>query len=107
MKSFAGRDDGTATILVAGLIAAFAGLAFVLAAVGGARIDAHQARLAADLAAVAGAFAQVYGEDGCAEAAGVAGLNEAHVVDCLPDSQDLVVTVEVGGARATARAGPI
>lgn len=107
MTRFPPGDDGNATIVTAGIIAALASLAFVVASVGGARVDAHQARLAADLAAVAGAFAQAYGENGCEKAHRIAALNKAEVTDCYPDSLDVIVTAEVGGEEATARAGPL
>lgn len=102
------RDDGgNATILAAGVIAALASLTFVLASLGGARLDTHQARLAADLAAVAGAYALFYGEDGCAQSRRVAELNEAILAGCEPDNADIVLTARVGKAEVRARAGPV
>lgn len=107
MSRFPRNDDGNATIVAAGIIAALAGLAFVVASVGGQRLDLHQARLAADLAAVAGAFTHHYGEDGCAEASRVARLNHAELSSCHPEDMDIVLTARVGGEEAMARAGPL
>lgn len=107
MSRFLRDDTGNATIVAAGIIAALAALCFLLASVGGALLDAHQARLSADLSAVAGAVAHNYGDDGCAEARRVAELNRAELHDCHPDDMDIVLTVAVGGKEVSARAGPL
>lgn len=107
LLGFVRSDEGYATILAAGIIAALAGLAFVVAALGAAQIEAHRAQVSADLAAVAGAFAHAYGEDGCAQARWVAELNDAPLVACQEEVDDLVVTSRYGRAEATALAGPL
>lgn len=107
MKRFPRDDAGNATVVAAGIIASLAALCFLLAAVGGALLNAHQARLAADLAAVAGAVAHNYGDDGCAAARQVAELNRAELVACHPEDMDIVLTARVKGKEVTARAGPL
>lgn len=101
------RDDGNVTILAAGIIAALAALAFVVAAIGTDRIDTHRAQRAADLAAVSGAHAHAYGEDGCGQARWVADMNNAVLTACETDEADVLVTVRVRTSEATAKAGPI
>ena len=61
-------------------------------------VERERARVAADAAALAG----VAGDRPAAEAVAVA--NGAVVVHWERDGDDVVVTVEVGGRRATARA---
>lgn len=107
MRRLLRDDSGNATIVAAGIIAALASLCFVVAAVGGERLAAHQARLAADLSAVAGAHALAYGEDGCDEAGRVAALNHADLTTCHPEDADIVLTARVDREEASARAGPI
>jgi secretion/DNA translocation related TadE-like protein len=76
--------------------------------VGVAVTDRHRAQVAADLGALAGAR---YAVDGagtvCGHAGEIVAANGGRLVKCRLDGLDLVVTAQVGPARATARAGPV
>jgi secretion/DNA translocation related TadE-like protein len=101
-------DRGSASVwlLAVGLVVVSVGLGAV--EVGVALTDRHRAQVAADLGALAGAR---YAKDGastaCARAEEVVGANGAKLVACQLDGLDLMVTTQVGPARATARAGPV
>jgi secretion/DNA translocation related TadE-like protein len=99
-------DRGAATIY-----AAATGLVFVLAGLGvamraAAVVAAAQARAAADLGALAGAQWVSLGS-ACPHATDIVAANRAKVVSCRVIGLDLVVTAEVRGQTATARAGPV
>jgi secretion/DNA translocation related TadE-like protein len=102
------RDRGSASLWLLGV-----GLAVVLVAVAAAMIASavvarHRAQAAADLGALAGAARVADGEaTACDRAAELVRANGAHLVGCRVDGLDVVVTVEVGRARASARAGPV
>lgn len=100
------RDDGSATVTSAGIIAAVAVLALTVAAVVAGVADSHRARVAADLSAVAGATAYYAGADTCAAAARTAELNGAQLNGCDIAGGDVVVGAARGRATAHARAGP-
>jgi secretion/DNA translocation related TadE-like protein len=75
---------------------------------GSAVVARHRAQAAADLAALAAAARLPGGaESACGEASVIADAMEADVTDCVVDELDMVVTVQVGRARAGARAGPV
>jgi secretion/DNA translocation related TadE-like protein len=75
---------------------------------GSAVVARHRAQAAADLAALAAAARLPAGaESACGEASVIADAMEADVTDCVVDELDLVITVQVGRARAAARAGPV
>lgn len=99
-------DEGYATIAAVGIIGAVASLLLVVAAVVSTVAARHEGQVAADLAAVAGAFALARGGDGCAQSREVAGLNGAELTHCRIEELDVVVSVSVRRAEATARAGP-
>ena len=93
-----GTDRGQALPIVIGVVAVLA--AFV-AGIGWFAIglrDAAQARTAADAAALAGV------EGGSGEAAHLAAANGGALISFAQQGDDIVVTVRVGRATATARA---
>ncbi|MDK8764073.1 flp pilus-assembly TadE/G-like family protein [Corynebacterium sp. MSK218] len=100
-------DDGYATVVTAGIIAAVASLLLAVAAVGSAVAARHAAQVAADLAAVAGAWDLAKGRDACSKAEEVAALNNARLDSCAVDDRDVEVTALIRGRSAIARAGPI
>jgi secretion/DNA translocation related TadE-like protein len=101
-----------AVAMIAVVVAITTGVAYVGVAV----IARHRAQTAADLAALAAAGRLTHGpEAACAQAAAVAAAMQTNVVRCEVDALDVVVVVEVsvtlgrldvGPARAVARAGP-
>lgn len=102
------RERGAATVYAAGtgLFLMLAGLAVALKA--GDIVSEAEARNAADLAALAGAMRASYGEVlACARASEIAGRNGATISKCTLSGFDLTVTVQMGPASATARAGPL
>jgi secretion/DNA translocation related TadE-like protein len=102
------RDRGSASVwlLAVGFVIVAVGIGAAL--VGAAVTDRHRAQVAADLGALAGAR---YAVDGAGAACGHAGdpvvANGGRLVDCRLDGLDLLVTAQVGPARAAARAGPV
>ena len=92
------RDDGQAVPLSAALVAVGAVLVLSMGSLAGDVVDAGRARSAADAAALAGVAG------GRAAAAGLAARNGATLVSWSQDGADVVVTVRVGDASATARA---
>ncbi|MDY5784955.1 Rv3654c family TadE-like protein [Corynebacterium sp.] len=100
-------DDGYATVVSAGIIAAVVSLLLVVAALGTKVVDSHRARVAADLAAVAGAFALYAGSDPCRAAEETAQANGGAVQECSERAPDVTVTVRFGRGESTARAGPL
>ena len=100
-------DDGYATVVTAGIIAAVASLLLAVAAVGSAVAARHAAQVAADLASVAGAWEVAKGRDACSKAEEVAVLNSARLDSCVVDGRDVEVTAVQRGRRAIARAGPV
>ncbi len=102
-----------AVALLAILLAITVGSAYV----GSAVIARHRAQAAADLAAVAAALRLADGASAtCARASALALAMRTTVTQCVVENLDVVVTVEtsvqlgridVGPARATARAGPV
>jgi secretion/DNA translocation related TadE-like protein len=75
---------------------------------GSAVVARHRAQAVADLAALAAAARLPGGaESACGEASVIADAMEADVTDCVVNELDMVVTVQVGRARAAARAGPV
>jgi secretion/DNA translocation related TadE-like protein len=102
------RDRGSASIwlLAVGFVVVAVGLGAAL--VGVALTDRHRAQVAADLGALAGARYAVDGAGTACERAGrIVAANRARLVECRLDGLDLVITAQVGPARAAARAGPV
>src|SRR5262245_4250399 len=91
-------DAGQAVPLVAVLVAIAALLVVGIGALAGDVDDVARARSAADAAALAGATG------GRAAAVGLAAANGGFVVAWQGDGSDVVVTVRIGRATATARA---
>lgn len=98
MRRGLGRDDGQAVPLIAALVGIAGALALALGALGGDVVDAGRARSAADAAALAG----VHGGRRAANA--LADRNGAVLTTWRRVGDDVVVTVRVGDATATARA---
>lgn len=109
------RERGSATVLALGVIAVL--ILLLGGALTVARVvrSAGQAAAAADMAALAGArlLQTSSAAVACAEAARSANGNEAVLVSCVAQGQDLLVQVSVttglpgtGPAVARARAGP-
>jgi len=115
-RSRSGRtgDRGSASLWLLGLGLALLVLAVTVAMAGGLLVARHRAQTAADLGALAGARHAAESADvACATAGHVVRENGARLVDCHVEVLDVVVTAEVetpgrwGGARASARAGPL
>jgi secretion/DNA translocation related TadE-like protein len=76
--------------------------------VGSAVISRHRAQAAADMAALAAAARLPEGaEIACGQASLIAKAMKVDVAACEVDELDAVVTVQVGHARAAAKAGPV
>lgn len=90
------RGQAVPLLLVAVLLAALC--LGGLARLGGAAADRASAQAAADAAALAGAA------DGEVAAEQLAQANRAELVGYVAEGDDVIVTVERDGARATARA---
>ncbi|WP_293771911.1 Rv3654c family TadE-like protein [uncultured Corynebacterium sp.] len=101
------NDEGSASVVAAGVIAAVASLVLVVAAAGAFVVARHAAQVAADMAAVAGAFAHYRGEDGCAVARDIARANGAALEACAVTGGDVSVTASVRTRAASAKAGPL
>jgi hypothetical protein len=91
-------DDGQAVPLAAALVAIAVVLVLGIGELAGDVVDAGRARAAADAAALAGVHA------GRAGSATFASHNGASLAAWRRDGADVVVTVRVGRATATARA---
>jgi hypothetical protein len=91
-------DRGQALPLVIGVLAVMAVVLSAVAWFAGTTIDAARARTAADAAALAGVVG------GAPEASRVADSNAAALLDFRREGSDVIVTVRVGRATATARA---
>jgi hypothetical protein len=91
-------ERGQALPLVIGVVAVMAALLLGVAWFSTGLIDAAAARTAADAAALAGAV------DGKPAATRLAGENRAELVSFRQIGDDVVVTVRVGRATASARA---
>ncbi|MDK6814204.1 flp pilus-assembly TadE/G-like family protein [Corynebacterium sp. UMB6689] len=100
-------EDGYATVVTAGIIAAVTSLLLAVAAVGSAVVARHEAQVAADLAAVAGAWEAAKGRDACTKATEIAALNGAELGSCVIDGSDVEVAAQMRGRSAIARAGPV
>lgn len=100
-------DEGSASVTTAGIIAAVTALALAIAAVVAGVANTHRARVAADLSAVAAATALYQGIDACSAANDTAQANGGSVETCEVDEPDVQVSVRVGRAVQTARAGPV
>ena len=107
LRSVAADDRGYATVVSAGIITAVVALAVVVAGIVSHVVGSHQAQVAADLSAVAAATALYTGHEPCSAARTTALLNSAQVGQCAIAGVDVTVTVSVGRAKATARAGPL
>lgn len=92
-----GRDRGSASVLMVGMLAAVMVCAGAAMVVAGYLICVHQARGAADLSALSAAAVYEQAEDGCAQARRTARQNGARVTRCdrVGDEVDFVVTVRV------------
>lgn len=101
-----GGEDGYATVVTAGIIAAVTSLLLAVAAVGAAVAARHTAQVAADLAAVAGAWEVAKGRDACSAAEEIAAYNGAHLDSCTVDGRDVEVTANLRSRSAISRAGP-
>ena len=102
------RDAGSASIwlLAAGFVVVSLGVGVAL--VGAAATGRHRAQVAADLGALAGARYAVLGAGTACDRAGrIVAANGGRLIACRLDGLDLVVTVGVGPALASARAGPV
>jgi hypothetical protein len=93
-----GDDRGQATPIVAAVVVLAAVVALALGRAGSVAVDDARARTAADAAALAGAA------EGRAAAADLARANGGRLVRFEVRGADVLVTVEVGGASARARA---
>lgn len=100
-------EEGYATVVAAGIIAAVASLLLAVAAVASLVVAQHEAQVAADLAAVAGAWEVAMGRDACTKATEIATLNGAELGSCDVDGRDVEVTARLRGRSAIARAGPV
>ena len=100
-------EEGYATVVTAGIIAAVASLWLAVAAVASFVVARHEAQVAADLAAVAGAWEVAKGRDACTKAEEIAVLNGAELGSCVIDGRDVEVTAQLRGRSAIARAGPV
>lgn len=107
------RQEGSATVYVAGALVALTVLVGFALAAATQVLAAAQAQNAADMAATAGAYRLVLTGDGpaaCAQAGFIAERNRARVVSCTVAGGDLVVVAAkaapLRSASATARAGP-
>jgi len=92
------RDQGQALPIVIGVVAVLAVLMVGIGWFGVGLRDAAQARTAADAAALAGV------DGGRTAAASLAGANGGGLVSFSVVGDDVIVTVRVGRATATARA---
>lgn len=90
-------QQGSGTVLVAGVGLALAAVAAVVLVIGAYLVAADRARGAADLVALSVAAARAGGADGCHSAAGVARENGVQLVGCgiTGDSLDFVARVTV------------
>lgn len=100
-------EEGYATVVAAGIIAAVASLLLAVAAIASLVVARHEAQVAADLAAVAGAWEAAKGRDACTKATEIAALNGAELGSCVMDGRDVEVTARLRGRSAIARAGPV
>lgn len=110
-------DDGSATVLTAGAVAALLVVATLLFALGAAMVTRHHAAHAADLAALSAAGHVDDGRaDACAKARSVARRMGARLRDCQLRGRDVLVRVTLapggmlgrfGAVHARARAGPV
>ncbi|MHB0834503.1 MULTISPECIES: Rv3654c family TadE-like protein [unclassified Corynebacterium] len=100
-------EEGYATVVAAGIIAAVASLLLAVAAVASLVVARHEAQVAADLAAVSGAWEVAKGRDACTKAEEVAVLNGAELGSCDIEGRDVEVTARLRGRSAIARAGPV
>ncbi|OFL22340.1 Rv3654c family TadE-like protein [Corynebacterium sp. HMSC062A03] len=100
-------EEGYATVVTAGIIAAVASLLLAVAAVASLVVARHEAQVAADLAAVAGAWEVAKGRDACTKATEIAALNGAELGSCVIDGSDVEVAAQMRGRSAIARAGPV
>ena len=70
-------------------------------------VTRHRAQSAADLSSLAAAASLAHGvEAACSQAVAIASAMNVAVADCTVDGLDVVITIQVGKARAAARAGP-
>ncbi|WP_412099599.1 Rv3654c family TadE-like protein [Corynebacterium aurimucosum] len=100
-------EEGYATVVTAGIIAAVTSLLLAVAAVGSAVVARHEAQVAANLAAISGAWEVAKGRDACTKATEIAALNGAELDSCDVDGRDVEVTTQLRGRSAIARAGPV
>jgi hypothetical protein len=91
-------DRGQAVMLMVAVVALLAVMLMAMARFGARVVEIEQAQVAADAAALAGV---VHGKAG---ATAVAERNNAQVVEFRQVGDDVIVVVDCGGARATARA---
>lgn len=100
-------EQGYATIAAVGIIAAVCALLLVVIAIAGAVVARHQAQVAADMSAVSAAGALALGQEACSVATQVARDNSAELSHCAVEGGDVLVTADVRGRQARARAGPL
>lgn len=107
-------DRGSATVWVAGAIAALLAVAGLVFALGAVVVTRHRAGDAADLAALAAAGRADQGtERACAQARSVVERMSVRLASCRFDQWDALVEVQVdapgglGVLSAHARAGPV
>lgn len=92
------RDRGQAVMLVLGVTVLVAVILMATARFGARLVEIEQAQVAADAAALAGVV------HGRTAAAALAERNDARLVSFRQLGDDVIVMVDVHGARATARA---
>lgn len=103
-----GDDTGSATLIAVAMIAVLLAITVGGFYLGSAVVARHRAQAAADLSALAAASALAQGvEAACSRAALIANAMNVAVTDCTVDNLDVVITIQVGKARAAARAGPV
>ncbi|TWE09998.1 Rv3654c family TadE-like protein [Rudaeicoccus suwonensis] len=112
------RQQGSATVLVVGIVGVLVSLLFGAMALVSAVQASHQARAAADMAALAAAGVMVdpgaaSTSGACAAAGTVAHRNHARMAGCEVTGQEVIVVAAVRAgwrglpeATARARAGP-
>ena len=107
-----GRERGSGSVLVVGILGALLGLTVLLAPVLRAHVDTRVAATAADAAALAAAdtLVGIVPGDPCSNADRTARANASSLVSCAVDGVTVIVQVtRTSGpftATATARAGP-
>lgn len=101
------NQDGNATVLGAGIMAALSAVLLCFVVIANPVLDQHTAQNAADLSAIAGAAAAAQGLNACEESQRIAVLNGAVLIDCTHAYEDVITEAKVDRQTAKARAGPL